>query len=266
MTRIERSSAGAPSYRPSWGVQAACWILRQLAGGYLRVEVAGREHIPRQGGLIIACNHPNLLDGLLLQAFSPRPVRFLVAEELFFHRHLHRLFFAFGCIPVYRTRSSNGDALRAALAALEQGDVIGIFPEGTTAFRGSMERLRRGVALLAVKTGAAVVPMAIAGTFEAYPPGQRVPRPSVVRMRFAAPVAYPRETVPRVPDERVHAVLADIRSNILQVMRALAQTPSARKLEWLKGLSVAASALVVWPLANLLVATANPSLDPHEGG
>ena len=105
-----------------------------------------------------------LLRQLGLLIVSPRPVRFLVAEELFFHPFLHWIFAGMGCIPVYRTQTNNGDALRAAVAALERGEVIGIFPEGTTSDLGRMRSVKRGVGLLALRTGAPIVPFGVWGS------------------------------------------------------------------------------------------------------
>lgn len=96
-------------------------LFRQLMFGFFDVDIEGLQHIPAKGGVLLAGNHPSLLDGVLLLAVSPRPVRFLVAEDLYAHRFLHGFFKALHCIPVYRSKTHNGDALRAAVAALEAG-------------------------------------------------------------------------------------------------------------------------------------------------
>src|SRR3989338_2793985 len=128
--------------KEGWFSRTARSFLRCLVQGYFSIEVDGAERIPKESGVIIASNHPSVLDGVLLLALSPRPVRFLVAEDFYNHPLLNPLFKAFGCIEVYRTKTHNGGALRAAIAALKQGAVVGIFPEGTTHFGGTVPTIK----------------------------------------------------------------------------------------------------------------------------
>lgn len=239
-------------------------FFRHVGFAYLRLSISGLRHIPARGPVIIAGNHPNVLDGILLLIISPRPVRFLVAEELFFHRYLHPFFRGMGCIPVYRRAgATNGDSLRAAVEALQRGEVVGIFPEGTTSYLGDMRAVKSGVAVLALKTGAPVVPMGIWGSAEVYPTGVRVPRPGRIAISFAPPVRYIRTLVPTLPPEMLDRVKEDLRWEILRTMRWSMAAFEMASRPWMgKPVQVILSALVVIPLANFLQATANPSLDP----
>ena len=239
------------------------FVVRQLAFAYFRLGVRGVSRLPVRGPVIIAGNHPNVLDGILLVAVSPRPVRFLIAEELYFHRYLHWLFAGLGGIPVYRTRSENGDALRAAVAALQRGEVLAIFPEGTTADRGRMHEVKRGVGILACRSGAPVVPLGILGSDAAYPHGTRVPRPRRITMVFGEARRFPRAATPQVPDRLLARTLELTRLRILQTMAHAAADWTAQEEASLgKRVRIALSACVVLPLASFLHATANPSLDP----
>lgn len=239
------------------------WVFRHLAFAYFKLDVRGLERIPASGGAIIAGNHPNVLDGILLQVVSPRPVRFLVAEELYFHRFMHWGFRAFNCVPVYRSRGThNGDALRAAVQALEQGDLLGIFPEGTTKYRGTMPSIKRGVALLAMKTGCPIVPLAFHGSDAAFPEGTKVPRPLPIRMAFGAAVACPRAAAALVPEPDLAEQMERIRQDILWQMAVSRPGAADVRAPWWKPLQVALAGLVIWPLAAFLTRTANPSLDP----
>ena len=243
------------------------FIFRRLAFAYLHLEVRGLEHIPSQGGAIIAGNHPSVLDGVLLLAVSPRPVRFLIAEDLYYHRYLHWFFTVLECIPVYRTKTHNGDALRAAVSALQQGALLGIFPEGTIHFQGSMQQVKRGVALLALKTGLPVVPLAIQGSCEAFPDGARVPRPRIVQMYFDTPKAYPKTTHDPIPNDQVVQVLEGIRQDILKTIDAIAHELLPWFIpRWVKEIQIVVAGLVIWPLAGFLTLTSNPSLDPVKKG
>ena len=180
--------------KEGWFSRTARSFLRCLVQGYFSIEVDGAERIPKESGVIIASNHPSVLDGVLLLALSPRPVRFLVAEDFYNHPLLNPLFKAFGCIEVYRTKTHNGDALRAAIAALKQGAVVGIFPEGTTHFGGTVPTIKQGVALLALRTGAPVICLAIHGSMAAFPPRAKFPHPVLIRLSFGSPLSYPRTT------------------------------------------------------------------------
>jgi len=251
-------SAGAGGF-----FRSVRWILRQLGFAYFRLAVNGLSQIPARGPAVIAGNHPNVLDGILLLIVSPRPVRFLVAEELFFHPFLHGIFRGMGCIPVYRTRRDNGEALRAAYEALRRGEVIGIFPEGTTTDLGRMRAIKRGVGLLALKTGVPVVPLGIWGSAQTYPEGSRVPRPGRIALSFAPPVRYVRTLADPIPNEMLSAVLEDIRWEIVgaSTWSIAACDTQRRDWEW-KRVQVGLSALIVLPLAGFLSLTSNPSLDP----
>lgn len=250
---------GRPFYR------AARFLLRQLGFAYFQLRVDGLHHIPARGPAILAGNHPNVLDGILLLIVSPRPVRFLVAEELFFHPFLRWIFEGMGCIPVYRTKTNNGDALRAAVEALERGEVIGIFPEGTTADLGRMRIIKRGVGLLTLRTGAPVVPFGVWGSAEAYPTGTRLPRPRPIALAFAPLVSYGRTATDPIPVGLLQQVLEDVRSDILRPMQWTMAALGLRAPRWpLKPAQVVLSACVVLPLAGFLSLTANPSLDPAD--
>lgn len=239
------------------------WALRQLGFGFFRLRIQGLDEIPREGGAILAGNHPSVLDGVLLLILSPRPVRFLVAEELFYHPLLRWAFEGMACIPVYRTKAHNGDALHAAVAALDRGEIIGIFPEGTTSDGGVMRQIKRGVGLLALRTGAPVIPFGIVGSDAAYPDGARVPRSGPITLTFAPAIRYGRSCEDPIPVAVLQPVLDTVRWEILRAMRWAGGAHEAPLPCWsLKSGEVALSALIVLPLSALLSLTAHPSLDP----
>lgn len=241
------------------------WFLRQLGFAYFRMQIGGLEHIPAEGPMIVAGNHPNVLDGILLLIVSPRLIRFLVVEHLYFHPLMHWAFKATHCIPVYRTKTNNGDALRAAVEALKHGEAIGIFPEGTTADLGQMKAIKRGVGLLALRTGAPVIPFGVWGTDLAYPQGQRIPTPSAVTMVFNEPVHFSKTTSLPVPADILQNTLEYLRLSLLKARdHALAFHLAQMRPWWFKRIQVAFSALAVWPLAGVLSMTAISEKDSPE--
>jgi 1-acyl-sn-glycerol-3-phosphate acyltransferase len=162
--------------------------VRGVLERWFGLSVEGLEHLPQRGPYLVAANHHNYLDGVVLGVSVPAPIAFLVMPRVWratplhpaFHRHI-------GSIPLQLDRADVG-ALRRALAALERGHVVGIFPEGPFSVRGRLERGLPGVALLALRSGVPVVPAGIRGTWQALH-GRRfyVPRATPLAVRFGAP-------------------------------------------------------------------------------
>lgn len=141
--------------------------VRALLERWFELRVDGLEHLPDHGPYIIAANHHNYLDGVLLAVTAPEPVAFLVMPRVWRATPLHPLFHRhIGSIPITLARPDLG-ALRHALRALGAGRVVGIFPEGPFSVRGRLEQGLPGVALLALRSGVPVVPVGIRGTYEA---------------------------------------------------------------------------------------------------
>lgn len=119
--------------------------------------------LPEQGAALLAGNHVSGLDPLLIIAACRRPVRFMIAREEYQRFGLRWFFRAGGCIPVERSGKPE-KAFREALAALKQGEVIGIFPEGGIHLSTHRPRhLKRGIAVLAELSGAQVYPVRVSG-------------------------------------------------------------------------------------------------------
>lgn len=124
----------------------------------------GPNTLPRRGAALVIANHPCHADAAFLTATGRRWIHFLQAREYYDVRLLRPFFRLFGCIPVRRGRPDPG-AVRAALGCLGRGEVVGLFPEGDLSPPGT-DRLGRGhagAALLALRSGAPVVPAFIAG-------------------------------------------------------------------------------------------------------
>ena len=148
----------------------------------------GLEYLPGAGPCIVAANHHNYLDGVVLQLATPRPIRFIVMPRVWRATPLHPLFHRhIGSIPISLERPDVG-GLRQALGRLAGGGVVGIFPEGPFSVRGRLERGLPGVALLALHSGVPVVPAGIRGTWEALRERRfYVPRATPLRVRFGPP-------------------------------------------------------------------------------
>lgn len=219
---MSRSTALSPS--PGGGRAASPFpFLYRTLRGPLRVvlerwfalRVEGLEHLPSAGPYIVAANHHNYLDGVVLGVALPRPIAFLVMPRVWRATPLHPLLHRrIGSIPLTLEGADVG-ALRAALRALEDGRVVGIFPEGPFSVRGRLEAGRPGVGLLALRAGVPVVPAGIRGTFQALV-GRRghLPRRHPLAVRFGPPRRFARDAGHGrlVRDRATQRIMDDIRA------------------------------------------------------
>jgi 1-acyl-sn-glycerol-3-phosphate acyltransferase len=159
--------------------------LRQALVRWFDLRVDGLEHLPASGPYLIAANHHNYLDGVVLGVTVPDPISFLVMPRVWRATPLHPIFHRnIRSIPIDLDRADVG-ALRRALQSLQEGRVVGIFPEGPFSVRGRLEPGLPGVALLALRSGVPVIPAGIRGTYEALA-GRRgyIPRRVPIGVRF----------------------------------------------------------------------------------
>lgn len=190
-----RTRGSATGTRKPWLVAASRPFGVALFRGVFRLTVLGGEHVPRKGALLLAVNHTGFLDGPLVYALSPRSATFLTKAELFVGP-LARALGWLGQIPVHRGTPDRA-ALRAGLAVLQGGGALGVFPEGTRG-AGTMEEVSDGLAYLALRSGAPVVPIAVLGTAQAMPKGSRLPRwRAPVTVVFGEPITLQVEGDPR---------------------------------------------------------------------
>lgn len=195
-------------------------LLKRVSRPVLRatfdLHVMGAERLPTISPFILAANHHNYLDGVVLGAAVPRKITFLVMPRVYHASPLHPAFFRhIGSIPINLERPDPG-GIKRALRVLEAGGVIGIFPEGPFSLEGRLVEGQPGVAMIALRAGVPVVPVGILGTFEALRGRPwHVPRPHPLRVRFGHPLAFPgirRETPIRrtLRQEVTRRIMAEI--------------------------------------------------------
>lgn len=200
----------------------AVYSVRAWAALWFRVEYRGCEHIPSEGGCIIAANHVSFLDPPLIGVgvATHRLVRFVARATLRKNRLADWLFDHLLTIALDRTK---GDlkAMRTVLNHLEQGDVVALFPEGTRSPDGRPQQAKAGIGFLIAKAAVPVVPVHIEGTYRAYPRGARFIRPCKVRVTFGKPV-YPDEISRLGEGKEVYALAGG------HVMQRIAELAPAR--------------------------------------
>ena len=158
-----------------------------------RLEAVGREHVPATGGLLIVSNHVSVLDPPFVGGAAPRPVCFMAKEELFRIPLFGRLIRALNARPVRRD-GSDMRALKTSLGLLREGRALLVFPEGTRGVEGQpLGPGKPGVGMLAMLSGAPVVPVFVSGSGAALPRGRALPRPSKVRVTFGPPLVFKAE-------------------------------------------------------------------------
>jgi len=159
-----RHGPGLGEHGPEPGGRGAATgrgIAAALMHGLWRPRVLGAWRVPPAGPLILAGNHAHNIDGPMLLGTSPRPVHFLVKQEAF-KGPLDPFLRGIGQLRVDRSTADRA-AIGNALAVLDGGGVLGIFPEGTRG-EGDFASLRSGLAYFAVRSGAPVVPVAVLGS------------------------------------------------------------------------------------------------------
>lgn len=151
------------------------------------LEVEGEEKVPTSGPVIIAGNHLSALD-IVLGVVSPRPLVFVGRGDLFAYPGLRLVLHDLGIIPVDRGNADVG-AVKAALRVLQTGGGVGIFPEGTRSRSHTLASFKTGVASLAIRSQATVVPAGISGTDLAWPVGSYPRFGQTIRVKFGDPIA-----------------------------------------------------------------------------
>ncbi|MCG3135869.1 MAG: Bifunctional protein Aas [Planctomycetes bacterium] len=182
-----------------------------------RIRAEGRGNIPRTGAVILASTHESFLDPPVVGSFAAPRRPFHMARRTLFYSGETRSGFRtwlgrkYKVIEVDREGTGLG-ALRDAEAKLRQGETVLIFPEGTRSTDGSVQRFRAGVGLLAVRTGAAVVPVSVDGTRGLWGRGRKAPRlfGGPVRLCYGTPLTFGETTE---PDDAADA----IRSAVIQL-------------------------------------------------
>ncbi|MFK4099069.1 lysophospholipid acyltransferase family protein [Streptomyces sp. NPDC019531] len=174
--------------------QTLQWTVGPLLRSLARLEISGEEFVPKSGPVVLASNHLSIVDSTFLPLALDRHITFMAKAEYFQGPGLrHRLTSAFmrgtGQVPVDRAdRRAAVAALDPCLDLLRRGGAFCIYPEGTRSPDGRLYKARTGVAWLALRSGAPVVPVAMSGTDRVLPPGKVSPRPAKIRVAFGKPV------------------------------------------------------------------------------
>jgi 1-acyl-sn-glycerol-3-phosphate acyltransferase len=174
------------------------FVLGPLLRFIFRPWVRGVENVPSTGAAILASNHLSFSDSIFLPLQCPRPVVFLAKSEYFTGRGLKgwlvKTFFkATGQLPIDRSGGKASEAaLNTGLGVLEQGQLLGIYPEGTRSPDGRLYRGRTGIARMVLEAKVPVIPVAMIDTEKVQPIGKRLPRVRRVGIVYGKPLDFSR--------------------------------------------------------------------------
>ncbi|MBM3144735.1 MAG: 1-acyl-sn-glycerol-3-phosphate acyltransferase [Chloroflexi bacterium] len=164
-------------------LQFLYWFISDL-------EFIGPENLPKEGPVVLACNHVTNYDVVPMQLSIPRTLFYMAKEELHRNPIMDSILRKCGAFPVYRGAKDEW-AKRHAEKVLEHGQVLGMFPEGTRSRGRGLKTAKTGVARIALKAHCPIVPMAVVGTHKMF---ENFPRRTKITVSIGEPI-YPR------PDE-----------------------------------------------------------------
>lgn len=209
--------AREPDRDPLYGLLRA--VLTGITRVLLRLDIDGAE-VPARGPVILAPNHRSLIDIPVAAATTRRKVCFMAKQELFSNPLAARLLTRLGTFPVQRGKPDRS-ALQRSLALLDDGQVVGIFPEGTRMPDARFAQPEEGFAYIALRSGAPIVPVAISGTEAVFPPGRKLPHLVRVRVRVGEPFRLGDRVTGLLPRGRVREATEEARRRLEAVMDEL---------------------------------------------
>lgn len=176
-----------PPWQPYW-YEFCKGQVRLAALLAFRARYSGLQNVPLEGPVLMVSNHQSHLDPPLIGCGPPRQMHFLARQTLFRFGPFAKLIESVNAVPI--DREGGGLAgIKATLRLLKRGAMVLVFPEGTRTRDGQIQRFLPGFTTLATRSGAAILPAAIEGAFQAWPRWQRFPRPRPVHVHYGVPLA-----------------------------------------------------------------------------
>jgi len=187
------------------------FIARSFFKLYGQWELVDYHKMPYMGPVIAAPNHISFLDPLMAGAAITRECAFMARHDLWDNKLIAWFMPRLGAFPVNRGKPDRG-AIRHSLAALEDGLCLVMFPEGGRSREGTLQLAEPGVALIVLKSGAPVVPMAVIGSHEMLPVGASKLQRTPLKVVFGDPITFapdaPRDEILRTIMRAIAALLS----------------------------------------------------------
>ena len=186
-------------------------IMHKLVRAFMRIifkiEIRGSENLPKEGGCMLCCNHLSMWDPVLISCFMSRKISFIAKEEL------KKVPFVGGVLKgadtiFIKRNTSDLAAIKASMKAIGDGRVLGIFPTGTREKKDPAAKPKSGAALIAAKTGAIVVPVAINATYKIF---------SKVEVTIGEPIDYSECKGKKMNSEQLDKMAYEIYDKIVEI-------------------------------------------------
>ena len=210
-----RAETGGARPAPEWLIDALRPAILGLSRALWRISFSGVEHVPAEGGVVIASNHQTYVDPFWVGARIRRPVRFLAWNEAFKWPIMGKALELLGAWPLVLDRG-NPTAYRRSLQWLRSGGAVMIFPEGQRAYAdGELSRFKAGAVRLALEAAVPILPVTIRGGQRVWPRGQMLPRTGRVEVVFHParnPAPLPGEDARHCVDRETDALTTVIKS------------------------------------------------------
>ncbi len=199
---------GEPFYR------SVIWSAKSVFAGLgLRFDITGEQHIPLQGGAVLAINHTSYLDfalaGIPADRRDRRVVRFMAKESIFRHPVAGPMMRGMKHIPV--DRDAGSAAFRDAVGALKEGELVGVFPEATMSRSLEIKEIKNGAVRMARVANVPLIPMIVFGGHRILGYGHRdLTRGRTIAITVGEPVPTPRGSDPDVVTEELRERMSSL--------------------------------------------------------
>jgi len=171
-------------------------------------KVEGLENFPKEGKIIVYSNHTSNFDPVVLGVLMPRKINFMAKAELFQIPVFGFIIKKLGAFSIKRDKVDIS-AIKHSLKILKQDEVLGMFPEGTRSKSGELQSFADGMASIAIRAGAPVVPVAVCGGYRCF---------RRITVKVGEPIAYSKYYGKRVSNEQLHRISKDMENNLRKLM------------------------------------------------
>ena len=165
-----------------WWWRLSQGIARAGAGMLWKFRVFGLENIPAKGGVLLASNHQSYLDPVLVAMVLPREMHFMARRTLFRNPAFRAIIAGYNAFAIERD-TADVKGVNSAIARLEAGNILLVFPEGTRTGNGSIGPMKP-VGVIAERAAVPIVPVLIQGAYEVWPKGRLIPRLGTISVAF----------------------------------------------------------------------------------
>ena len=168
-----------------WWWRLSQALSRACANTFWKFRVFGLENVPRTGGVLLASNHQSFLDPVLVAMVLPREMHFMARRTLFRNPAFRAIIAGYNAFAIERD-TADVKGVNSAIARLEAGNILLVFPEGTRTGNGSIGPMK-SVGVIAERAAVPIVPVLIQGAYEVWPKGRLIPHVGTISLIFGKP-------------------------------------------------------------------------------